>query len=327
VGNLLAYLPIGRLSALLLARGRELRALLAGTGCGALLSLAIEIVQLGIPTRVASGADWLANLVSSAAGALLAIAYQRARRRGASAGLRYARPDPIPLVLLAIWAGAHAAPFVPRASLNRMLGSLAGWDDWGLRDGTLLSHTAALLLLAAALRTLLRREIFWPGLLCAVCASWTAQIVFAQHRLSAAEVYAFVPALPLIAWLRRSSYRAANEPTFWLATALCCAAALAPWQPVATPNEWQFELFAEQSGYAEGLLRVFLVGGLLWTGARSRLGLSMTALVLATVFALAELAQIYVRSRVPDPTDFVLLALGVLLLTASRDVDSQRAAR
>lgn len=76
-GNVIVFVPLGLALALAL-RGRptERRLLLATLG-GAGLSLAIEIIQLAIPTRVTALGDWLLNTAGTALGAMVGILSQR----------------------------------------------------------------------------------------------------------------------------------------------------------------------------------------------------------------------------------------------------------
>src|SRR3990172_6816170 len=73
VTNLLAYLPLGALlAASLMAGRRAVSAMLLAIVACALMSLTLETLQILLPGRVPSRADWVANVIGATSGALLA---------------------------------------------------------------------------------------------------------------------------------------------------------------------------------------------------------------------------------------------------------------
>ena len=70
--NILAYLPLGFLTALSLRCLRGGTLILAATGAGAAVSLGMETLQVFVPGRIASIPDLLTNTAGSLAGAVLA---------------------------------------------------------------------------------------------------------------------------------------------------------------------------------------------------------------------------------------------------------------
>jgi len=70
-GNVVVFVPLGAALALALGDKSAGRRLLLATLTGAGLSLAIELVQTTIPSRVSALDDWLLNSVGTAVGALL----------------------------------------------------------------------------------------------------------------------------------------------------------------------------------------------------------------------------------------------------------------
>ena len=117
--NIAAYLPFGFFVGLI-PRWRGLsRQLAFGIGTGALLSLAMESLQMFLPTRDANVADLVFNTAGSAIGALLAAAFARSPKAGlalASARERWFLPGAagdIGLALLAIWLAVQANPAIP----------------------------------------------------------------------------------------------------------------------------------------------------------------------------------------------------------------------
>ncbi|MBV8211259.1 MAG: VanZ family protein [Burkholderiaceae bacterium] len=115
VVNVLAYLPLGWLSALAMyPRLRGLRAVLAAAAFGLALSTAMEALQTFLPARVASNVDLLTNGTGTVLGASLAAPFaERWIGGGALAGIsqRWIESDVAPaLVLLALWPLAQIDP-------------------------------------------------------------------------------------------------------------------------------------------------------------------------------------------------------------------------
>jgi len=72
-GNMVVFAPLGAAVALALGDHPVRLRLLGGSGAGALLSAAIELVQLALPSRVSAVGDWALNTVGAAIGAALAV--------------------------------------------------------------------------------------------------------------------------------------------------------------------------------------------------------------------------------------------------------------
>ncbi len=138
ISNVLGYLPLGLLLALIVLRGgrgsRRSRALLLGTALGALLSLLLESIQSYLPARVPSNLDFALNVLGSFLGAAFACALDRqgATARWSKLRDRWFVPEPQGgLVLLALWPLSLLFPTpVPMglgAVLERLELNLAGW--------------------------------------------------------------------------------------------------------------------------------------------------------------------------------------------------------
>ena len=72
-GNVVVFVPLGATLALALGGQPVGRQLLLAMLIGAGLSLAIELAQRAIPTRVSGLNDWVLNIVGTALGALLGL--------------------------------------------------------------------------------------------------------------------------------------------------------------------------------------------------------------------------------------------------------------
>lgn len=79
-GNVVVFAPLGLALALALSALPAGRAFLLATAGGAALSLAIELAQAALPSRVAALDDWLLNTAGAALGAGLGCALRAAMR-------------------------------------------------------------------------------------------------------------------------------------------------------------------------------------------------------------------------------------------------------
>lgn len=120
LANLLAYLPLGALAAALLARRcGALTTVLCATLLGALLSLAMELLQVLLPPRIASNVDLLTNGAGAFLGALpwawpdtlrrLLLPCERLRQRVLRAGTG----AELGASLLLLWCACQLNPSIP----------------------------------------------------------------------------------------------------------------------------------------------------------------------------------------------------------------------
>jgi VanZ family protein len=119
VMNFVAYFPLGFLVALVPRGRRPLERVAIAVGAGALMSLAMETLQMFLPTRDASIADFLSNASGAAFGGGVALIFARAE--GAKVALAMSREHwflpgtvgDLGLALLAIWLFVQVNPGIP----------------------------------------------------------------------------------------------------------------------------------------------------------------------------------------------------------------------
>ena len=117
--NVLAYMPFGFFVGLMPREGSAASRLTLAIVVGALLSLAMESLQMYLPTRYASVADLFSNSTGAALGGFLAVLFARsptASRRLSMARERWFLPGAagdIGLALLVIWLAVQANPGIP----------------------------------------------------------------------------------------------------------------------------------------------------------------------------------------------------------------------
>jgi len=326
--NLIAYLPLGWLAAhLLRPRFGPFAALAFATAGGAALSLLVEVLQQWVTVRVPSLADWTLNCASGASGALLAIVQPRRESSAVATRLRRLQVSPALALLLVLWVAAHAAPFMPRLRWRLIDAAWQAMLDANLDLARFATHVASALVLAAALRTLVRREAFWPLFLAFLGGSLLARLLFVGQALTLDQVLAAAFAVAATAWLRRRGHRSAQTPLFVLLIVALLVAGTAPWQFTATMNPIDWRPFGallsgrESADITGLLLHVFLWIGAVWVGAGSRFGLRASAWLLAALCIAIEIAQCFLDGRVADPTQLVLVLYGTLLVRAAQTID------
>jgi len=117
--NFLAYVPLGMLAYLVLrASGHAHYGIAKATGIGFAFSIAMEVLQLFVPYRVASIVDVASNTVGALAGALLFARPVYERVTGPLTAMRNRLVEPGPwgdagLALLALWVIAQLNPALP----------------------------------------------------------------------------------------------------------------------------------------------------------------------------------------------------------------------
>ena len=331
VVNLLVYMPLGLLLPLVLdpRHGAALRAL-AALLAGAALSLLVEVLQHAIRARVPSLADWVLNVASTAAGVALAQLLAVLPVRPLATRLRRLNVSPALGLLLALWLAAHAAPFLPRLRPGRVRGAIDASLALSPSIGGIAAWLAAYLVLSAVMRTLFRREIFWPLFLGAVAASLAARLLFVGQTLSPDELIAAVLALPVIVRLRRSTHSASRTPLLGIICVALLVAGLAPFRFAATPQPIAWIPFAElvdgrvDALYLDSLERLFVAIGAVWVAAGSALGVGLGTLALLGVTAVTEIAQRWLPARVPDTTDLVVMVLAAILVRVAQRPSAYR---
>lgn len=331
--NLVAYLPLGWLAAhLLRPRFGGTVALALATAFAATLSLCVEVLQQWVTVRVPSLADWTLNCLSGAGGAMLAIAQPQRDSSAVATRLRRLQVSPALSLLLVLWVAAHAAPFMPRLRWRLIDAAWQSMLDASLDLARFATHVASALVLAAALRTLVRRESFWPLFLAFLAGSLLARLVFVGQALTLDQVLAAAFAVAATAGLRRRGHRSAQTPLFLLLIVALLIAGTAPWQTSTTINPIDWRPFGallsgrESADITGLLLHVFLWIGAVWVGAGSRFGLRGATWLLAALCVGIEIAQCFLDGRVADPTQLVLVLYGSLLVRAARTIDDPVAA-
>jgi VanZ family protein len=302
IANLLFYLPFGALVTFLTPKAwGPLRRALFVLACGALLSLLIEGTQFATRNRDPSITDVIMNGSSAGFAALLALGARGLGLRPTLPELRAPRPDIVALLLIALWLAFHAAPFMPTTRFVFVFRAPLRIFDVHWVAAAFAGFFAGYLLLAAALRHLLRPNSFWPVFIACAAGSILARIVFRNHQLQINECAGLLLALPVIWKMNHSGEQAAfRNAAFWAAPAFVffslapfAFSAAAPsfdwltWPPLVSRNEIEPGLFE---------LAFFYIGAV-WLLNEAGVPLGRVTLGMFLVAGLTEIAQAWQVSK------------------------------
>lgn len=318
IANLIFYLPFGALvTSLAPRRWGPLRRFFFAIGCGAGLSLLIELAQAMTKSRDPFVFDVLVNATSAGIASLLALGARGLGLRPALPELRGNQPDIIAVVIVALWIAMHAAPFMPVAP--RVIWYFTNPShalDWDWSSSAFAGFLASFLLLAAVLRSLLRPSSFWKLFAACALVALVARIVFRDQRLAITECVAFIVALPLI-WhmMAAREQQAARLTLLWSAPAFVFYA-LAPFDFSGAPEfAWLTvpPLTARLNAGEPGLLEIgFFYAGAVWLLREARVPLGRALVGMLTAALLIEVAQAWEPSRSAQ-----LVAPAVVVVTAA----------
>lgn len=321
--NLLLYVPLGFIGALLGSHRSWTSRLLHPLLGAALLSFLIEVLQHGLLPRDPSLADWLLNLASALIGIVFAAIYQLLPMRPLSARLRRLHLGPGLGLLIALWLIAHLAPFVPRLRPGRIS---AAWETslaMQITPGKMLGFFVCYLILGSLMRTLMRRDSYWPWFISLVIGSLAARLAFVGHHLTPDEVVGCLLALPFVIFARGLSGAQAQRLVFALACSGLLVSGLLPTpNPTGTATDATISWipFIELTGGAGDpgslavLERLFMGIGVAWLASGSGSGNTTRLAVPMGIVLGCEFLQQWIPGRIPDTSDIAALLIGAALV-------------
>ena len=318
LGNIVLFIPIGFLGAMLSMEGagylKRLAMLFVG---GLLLAGAAQVLQLFVPSRDPTFADIVWNMV----GLTLGIVGLRALSANKFLAHFPSGLPSFPLALVMLWVLAEFIPLIPSIDFQQFKDSLKHFFfGGGLSIGRILLSGASVLLLAEALVRVLgmRRTQLWliPILITGV---FLKVIVVAVYLDASVTLGWVVGALVWLIMVWSGVKDRLSLSALFLLVALIIGA-LEPFRFSFEPsrlNLLPFSSFLEGAMLAnarELLTKFFLFSGLLWL-AQSRVKnlISITIGLACIVFAL-ELSQIYVEGRTASIDDALLVLFAGLVV-------------
>lgn len=322
IANLLFYLPFGALfTSLTPRRWGPLRRVLITLGAGTALSIVIECAQATTASRDPSITDVTLNGLSAGIAAILALGARGLGLQPTLPELRTNRPDVVAVIVVALWIGSHAAPFMPTARFIWYFTQPGRALDWHWSSGAFAGFFASYVLVAAVLRSLLRPASFWRLFLALAALSLVARIVFREQRLELNEVVGFTLALPVIwqmaAALEQTAYRLA---LLWAAPAFVFFS-LAPFDfSTRSPDfEWFTlpPLTSRISSGEPGILELgFFYAGAAWLLRETQLPLRRIVVGMLTTALLVEVIQAWEPGRSAQLTAPLVVVIAAALVWA-----------
>lgn len=326
IANVLLYLPLGFCLFLwLVTRLRRGLAVAVAVVLGAALSLAIEVAQVYISSRVPSLTDLTLNSLGTLVGATAGVVW------GAIGGWmhlpkRSEKPhrDPAAALLIGLWLAWRLAPFVPHFDLGKLKAALRPLFDPQIEASSVLIYLTYWLVMAQALSTLVSRPRTLEALLLLIAGVLVGRLIVANQAFVPAELLALVLLLPVLVLM----YRMASGPKRLLLMAAMLAVfvfeRLAPLSfsgPAANFDFWPFLRWFD-AGFPAAVTSidwvgffgtVFLFGALLWVLRHCGTSFSLAAGIVLALAIATEFLQLWLPQRTSSITDPVI-ALGVVVL-------------
>jgi hypothetical protein len=221
--NVLLYLPLGFCVALLVEpRIGRFAAIAVGTAGGAMLSLAMELAQTLIPTRVPSYTDLALNSAGALLGVIIGSAWQVLGSRMTPRGNPAAQSRVVPLLIIVLWLVTRLWPLLPDATLSQLKSAVRPLFRPKLASAEFAALFVGWLVVAQAVFHLVRRQRGVDAFLVVIAAVLVGRTITGGNALVPAELAAIcvlLPALVLLSRLedRRRSALAAVMLGIWLA--------------------------------------------------------------------------------------------------------------
>lgn len=323
ISNVLLYLPLGFCLYLWLStRFTRGRSVAVATLLGTLLSLAIEVAQVYLSSRVPS----LTDLVLNAGGTLL----------GAIGGLGWGgltqlmhlptraekqSRDPGAALIIGLWLAWRFAPFVPQLDLGKLKAALRPLFDPTFDFVTVLIFLTCWLVVNQAIAALVSRPRRLETLLLLMAAVLIGRLIVASQAFVPAELLALLLLLPMVVLMHRLRPKPRRAALVLAVVALLVIEELAPFDfssHAARFDFWPFMAWIG-NGWEDGLLaidwvqlfgKLFLYGALLWVVREWGASTNFAFGVMLAIAVVIETLQIWLPGEYASITD-PLLALGV----------------
>lgn len=329
IANVLLYLPLGFCLYLWLnTRFNRGRSVAMATLFGTLLSLAIEVAQVYLSSRVPSLADLVLNIGGTLLGAIGGLGWAgltqlmhlptRAEKQ---------TRDPGAALIIGLWLAWRFAPFVPQLDLGKLKAALRPLFDPTFDFVTVLIFLTCWLVVNQAVAALVSRPRRLETLLLLMAAVLIGRLVVASQAFVPAELLALLLLLPMVVLMHRLRPKPRRAALVLAVVALMVIEELAPFdfsQQAARFDFWPFMGWFSD-GLENGLLsidwvqmfgKLFLYGALLWVIREWGASTDFAFGVMLTIAVVIETLQIWLPGEYASITD-PLLALGIGLVFRS----------
>lgn len=317
LANILLYMPLGCFAVLSFPRNVSLWLRLPVViAAGALLSATMELTQYYDIGRDTAATDLYANTIGTLIGAPVAILFSGRLRVPL---LQAIAARPVPILLIATWAGYRLYPFVPTIDLHKYWHALKpAVLDPVPAPAALYRHVSIWLTLFALIEAIFgaRRSAVLAALLAGLVLS--VQVLIVSTVLSAGEVVGAAVAICLWPLLLTANQRLRAGLLILLLGSYVVMERLQPFEfaPVARPFGWiPFNSFMYGSTTVDVLSfleKCFFYGSLLFLLGRAGMRPVFAAILVAGVLFATSWAETYLPGRSAEITD----ALMTLLIAA-----------
>lgn len=325
LSNIVLFVPLGYFG--VLAWGRRWWLVVLAMGLG----VALQLLQLFLPSRDANLLDVIWNLLGAGLGATLtALPLARWSPRGG----RLHREEAFVLLLLGAWVAYRLLPFVPSLDWQAIKDSLKPLLLHPRLDYLdLLRNTISWATVAVLWPTLWHGRHPWRWLLVLGGGVFFLEVLIVDNILSLANVLGLV--LGLMLWRSLQLLRQATMTMAALLAVALLVEGLRPFELAARPGVFHWLPFYGFLGgsmlinIAALLEKIFLYGALLWLGYLAMGTLRTIVLVLVVLTAGVEFAQIFIvghTAEITDPLLVLCLALVLKVSVPQRDADAMPAA-
>jgi len=221
LNNVLLYLPFGFCVALLVEpRFGRTAGLVAAVVGGALLSLAMELLQASVDVRVSSLKDLSLNSLGALAGAVMGSTWHALGARMTPQSTPPGRSRAVVVTMLALWFLARLWPLVPDIGLRQLKSAVRPLFQPTIDPAELATFFLGWLIVAQAVFHLTRRQRAVDAFLIVIAIVLVGRTITAGNTLVTAELAAIAALLPVLVLLSRLADRT---------RAMIIAAALGSW--------------------------------------------------------------------------------------------------
>lgn len=338
ISNVLLYLPLGFCLYLWLNETLRRRiSVIVATLLGSLLSLAIEVAQVYVSSRVPSLMDLMLNAGGTFLGAFGGVGWTALSHlmHLPSRSEKQTR-DPGAALLIGLWLAWRFAPFVPQFDLAKLKAALRPLFDPTFDFVTVLIFLTCWLVVNQAVAALVSRPRRLETLLLLMAAVLIGRLLVASQTFVPAELLALLLLLPMVVLMHRLRPRPRRAALVLAVVALLIIEELAPFDftpQVAHFDFWPFLAFVD-SGWDLGAVdwiqlfgKLFLYGALLWVVREWGASTDFSFGVMLTVATVIEVLQIWLPGEHASITDPLLaLMIGLAFRSLYRRLGPRRLA-
>lgn len=326
ISNVLLYLPLGFCLFLWLdMRFQRGPAMMLATGLGTLLSLALEVAQVYVSSRVPSLMDVVLNASGTLLGTTAGVAWiSLGRLMHLPSRMEKPARDPGAALLILLWLAWRFAPFVPQLDLGKLKSALRPLFDPHFDLVAAFIYLTCWLVVNQAIAALVSRPRRLEALLAVIAAVLIGRLIVANQTFVPSELLALLLLLPMVVFMHRLTPRPRRAVLVLAVASVLIIDGLAPFD--FAPATKGFDLWPFMSWLSAGPVaaigsidwvqlfgKLFLFGALLWVirewGASVSLAMSV---VVGTVLAI-EVLQVWLPAQSASITD-PLLAFAVAML-------------